>query len=346
MKTIRIIFAALALLASLGQAATSAQYWQTTQITSGHTWFTGSPKVWGDEIYWTDWRSGGAEVYVRDASGTERRLVGDDDGDSGTGYAIAGVYEDRQVVLHYTNSQYNLYLRDAAGEMHPISLASGNQKNADIHGQTVVYESYETGVSQVWMWDPANGARAISPSSYWQQFPRIWGDSVVWQDGRNGRWDVYMWNPRDGERRLSTYIYGMDYPDIYEDRVVMSVHQQYPMYDPFGIWEWRAGQGLVGPLVEYKEAYFNRMSGNLIAWGVGPGMPAGAVMAYHPGTGLVRLTQNGRSHDVYGNKVVWVSDTYDVWMAELVPEPSSFLALGGGCVGLLGLLRRRRRSAR
>lgn len=324
-KVLLVLMLCAALGAALAQPVFCGWHWETTRITNT-PYFESAPRVWGDTVYFSDFRSGTADIYSWDAVNGTRPVLQIPDSQ-----ILQSVYEDKLLIANYVNSQYDLYVWDPAGGMRPVSTGPANQYHADISGDLVVYEDYSTGVSQVWMWDPVNGNRPISPTGYSQTNPRVDHGRVVWDDLRNGRGDVYMWTAEGGVERLSTYIYGMVSPDVYGDRVVMTVPWQEQMWDPYGIWEWQAGHGLVGAVVPYHYGGRNRIWGDLIVCGNG---------AYHPSTGFIEMGL-GTVFDVYGNSIVCADENYDIWKMDLVPEPSSLLALAG-LAGGLAFLRRRR----
>ncbi len=328
-RVLLVLALSVFLLTLLGHPALCGWEWQVTRLTNT-PYFEATPRVWGDTVYYADYRSGTGDVYAWDAVNGSRPVL-----ERPGNQAVMSVYEDKLVVAEYANSQYDLYLWDPDGGLQPISVAPGNQRNADISGDLVVYEDYSSSISQVYMWDPVNGSRPISPTSYSQTGPRVCDGRVVWNDLRHGRGDVYMWTAQGGVERLSTYIYPMQYPDVHDDKVVMYVPWDETMWDPYGIWQWQAGHGITGPLIPYDGGPTIRMWGDLVAYG------GGGVRAYHPSVGVTSLSsERVMSLDAWGNSVVWATDSYDIYMATLVPEPSSLLALVAGCTALLVCRRR------
>ena len=344
MKATRIILACLALLAILGGSCFCAQVWQETRITNGDS-ASGPPCIYGDTVYWTETNNvspGTSEIRAWDSTNGLRVVRQTPDTTM-----LRCVYEDKMVLWDYSaSSNFDLYLWDPARGQTAITTAPGRQSNPDIYGSTVVYEDYSGSVSQVHIWEPVNGDRALSPTGYVQYNPRIYGDTVVWEDGRNGRYDVYMWNPRDGERRLSTYIYSMCKPAIYEDRVLMWVPYN-PDFDfgEAGMWEWTptGGLRLVYPANRpYPPDCFD-FWGDLAVFSPGT---QGNVIGWDTVNGTTRINQAAQNQaggvSIYDNKVVWVGN-HDIYLSTLVvPEPSSLLALAGGCTVLLACRRRRR----
>ena len=339
--------AVLGIVVVLAQSAFSADIWDEQKITSGTSGPKAGAEIWGDKVYWNDLRSGDLDVYVWDEAGGERILLG------GPDYLGQwAVHEDKLAVGKYVNSQYDLYIWDPSAGMRLISDAPGNQRKADIYGETVVWEDYRSGSTpRVYIWDPINGERRITSADSYQRQPRIWGNTVVWEDWRNGRADIYMWNPTDGERRLSTAYFAMSSPAIHEDRVVMwSLDDPDNPFDEPGLWEWTAENGLRQLCMMYKstQPQFFDMWGDLAVWcGQGPSN----VVAWDPvhGAGMVNQTAFGYAMgpSVYGNQVAWIGsedDIYDVYISTLIPEPSTFAGLAG-FMGLC-LLRRRRRIGR
>ena len=338
MKGLRIWVMALGLGALLAPTCFGQLHWETRKIIGGHTWATGGPVKWGDAVYYNDRRTGNNDVYVWTEAAGEQPLISGADS-----VAVWGVYENKLAVTKYVNSQYDLYLYDPLAGLQPISTAAGSQYNADMYGDLVVYEDNSTGVPQVWAWDPVNGNRPLDPTGKPQNGPRVYNGRVVWTDGRNyspynERTDVYSWTAEEGVTRLSTAYFSAGGPDIFGDRVAMHVYDTiYP--DPEGTWEWREGQG-ISPLLPGVSGNNLRMWGDLLAW---PG--SGGPVVYYPALGVTHLATSGTvySLDVYGNSVVWADNYYDIWMAELVPEPSAFFTLAS-FAGLLVSLRRRRQK--
>ena len=337
MKGWKVHLIALGLAGVFASSARCELHWETTRLTNT-TWRERAPKLYGNQVYYNDFRNGAADIYRLTIGGGGAVPVIQSPGTQ----SVEAIYEDRILYRSYTQEAEgyaDLYLLDPALGATAVTTAPGEQKNADMDGDLVVYESYETGVPQVWAWDPVNGNRPLDPTGKPQDGPRVYGGRVVWTDGRNyspynERTDVYSWTAEEGVTRLSTAYFSAGGPDIFGDRVLMTVYDTiYP--DPEGTWEWREGQGLT-PFLPGVDGPMMRTWGDLIAWG------GAYTTAYHPSLGVTTLNSSQvLSLDVYSNSVVWADYNYDIWMAQLVPEPSAILSLAS-FAGLLACLRRRR----
>jgi beta propeller repeat protein len=328
---------ALALTLLLARSVLSGPLWVTEKITNTQ-WYETGPKVYGETIYFNDFRSGPADVYAWTRAGGAQPVIQA----PGT-QVVDSVYEDRIVYRSYTQEAQgyaDLYVYDPAEGSRPISTAPGDQTNADMWGDTVVWEDYRAGSTspRVYMWDPVNGERRITACESRQENPRIWGDTIIWEDTRNGRWDVYMYNPRDGEKSLGPFAA----PDIYEGRVVMWAlagpdgYGQYP-----GLWEWTPQGGIrwLERIYMTSYPYYMNLWGDVVVWsGNGPSN----VVAWDPVHGINWVDQSGSSSQpsLYDGRVAWIGGT-DLYLSTMVPEPSSLAALAAS-VGLLCLVRRRR----
>jgi beta propeller repeat protein len=329
LKTIRIILAAMALIAAVAQPVFCGWEWQIQKISEDGAWAS-VPKIWGDTVYYKDSQSaqnGYLEMKAWSPAEGTRTLT-----QVPLNTILYSAWQQTLVYAKYdVSTKFDLYSWDPVHGERAISTAPGIQRNADISRDMVVWEDHRSGIEQVWVYDPVDGSRPVSPTSYSQTNPRVDRGRVVWEDMRDGRGDVYMWTAEGGVEKLSTYVYPMMWPEVFGDRAVMTVSWQEEMWDPYGIWEWKAGQGITGPLVPFHYGGKTRMWGDLVAWGNG---------VYHPSVGVTEMNL-GDQFDVYGDSVAWVGAANTVWKATLVSEPSSLLALAG-CTGLLVNVRRRR----
>jgi beta propeller repeat protein len=270
-----------------------------------------------------------------DRAGGERRFLGG-------GAGVWAVYEDKVAVAKHPGSEFDLWLYDPIHGERLISAAPGDQIEADVFGDFVVWEDHRGPYSQIYMWDPVNGERRISPTNSNQARPKIWGDTVVYDDNRTGRTNVFRWNPREGDMLLSNYLNVGFAPAIYGDKVIMFwLNDWNTTEDAPGLWEWTPGGGL-RRLLEFSPplgtAYPN-LVGDLVVWSNNNG----AVFSWDPVHGRNEVTPiYGSMPSLYDNKVAWISGPEDIYLSTLVPEPSGFIVLAAA-IPLLWAMRRRLR---
>ncbi|GEM_PF-2577439 len=339
MRASAVVLIVITLAALIAAPAASQQIWQEQRITNT-TWPEGQPRIWGDTIYYGDGRNGYGEIYAWDQAQGARLLLGGD----GISRGVLAVYQDKLVTYRYVNGQYDLYTWDPVNGEVPLCTAPGNQTNARIYGDTIVWEDRRAGAARIYAWDPVNGERQLFPTSGGQMNPRIWGDRIIWyDDGNYGSYPggIYTWTPQEGAIRIGDG----DSAAVYQDRVVIwwsawteqRPHNE-PLHHPGYLYEWTPAMGLrMLAQHSYDETFNVETWGDLVIYG------NSRVGAWDPVRGFSPIVNNSvTSLSVYGNKVAWASGG-DIYLSTLVPEPSSMLALIGG-MGVLGTMLRRRKQ--
>jgi hypothetical protein len=344
-KAIRVCICGLGLLMLLAQCALCASIWTEEKISTSTVGTRGSVKVCGDEVYWSDNRSGKTQVYVWDRAQGERVFLSD-----AVGVGVWAAYEDSLVIGRKTGSQTaNLFLYDPVNGERLITTGLSTLSSANVYGNTVVYEDHSTSVSQVHIWDPVNGNRAIAPSSNNQITPKIYGNTVVWEEGYTDPHDgykpsVYMWDPLNGKRLVSE---GMRSPAVYGDKIAMFAPDDYPYAYSSDLYEYSISSGNWNwcTWADSRTVFETQMWGDMVVWSDYSMSPN--VYAWDPVHGKTTVNQShfGSAHtpSVYGRYVVW-TDRSSVYLSTVVPEPSALAGLALGLMGIAPRLRRRRRE--
>ena len=171
---------------------------QVTTDTSDQ-WF---PDVQDRYIVWNDSRHGRWEIYGYDMGPDKRLGTADDVGEFRiTNNQLSDDYNPEiygNIVVYqkgtYPNGPWDLYGYDLSTSTEfLISNASGNQQDAAIYGNYVVWTDYRNGNGDIYGYNLSTSTEfPIVTESLSQITPAIDGNIVVWQDYRSGSmWDIY-----------------------------------------------------------------------------------------------------------------------------------------------------------
>ena len=144
----------------------------------------------------------------------------------------------------------------------PICTNSSVQHYPAISGETIVWEDYRNGNSDIYTWDPLNGEQQVTTNSSEQRYPATSGETIVWQDYRNGNFDIYMWDPLNGEQQVTTNSSDQWSPAILEETIAWQDYSN----GNFDIYMWDPVNGEQQVTTNSSDQWYPAISGDTIVW--------------------------------------------------------------------------------
>ncbi|MHB8101091.1 MAG: PKD domain-containing protein [Methanosarcina sp.] len=120
-----------------------------------------------------------------------------------------------------------LILVSSAASAAPLTITetrittSGNSTNADIYGNTIVWQDARNGGNDVYIYDSSTKKETRITKSGSAVNPAIYGNLIVWSDGRNkNEGDIYMYDLSAKKETRITKSGNAFSPDIYGNKIV------------------------------------------------------------------------------------------------------------------------------
>jgi len=216
------------------------------------------PDIYGNWIVWEDNRDRSLEddwnIYAYDlVANIEVQVTKNKDNQNNPAiYKDLVVWEDvRRTLKDPARHDNDIYIKDITtgvdGDEYPLTIAEGEQIDADIYGNYVVWTDRRSGNADIYLYDlsldtdsdgtpnyldddynkyiptsppdPAERPLVTNPDK--QHNPAIHGDYVVYQDNRNGNSDIYLFNLKNNtEIAITKTPEDESLPRIYDGYIV------------------------------------------------------------------------------------------------------------------------------
>ena len=261
--------------------------------------------------------------------------------------SISGHYIVYQKRVGTNENNYDIYKKNLiSGQITTVINTSANEKNPDIYGNIVVWQSKSgSGKWQIW-WKNTSSSKAAAivratPSND-QINPRISGTRIVWQyyygsgsaaNGHQPNYDIRGYDLATNSYRASIASTSMDQelPDINGNTVV------YQEYINTGTWHWRVkktnfisnpNSGSSITLSLQNQTHPRISSNNKVVWSEynplkGTNIWCSPNPTIRDGFWVSENIKTQINPDICGNKVVWMqqqtdgTDRYDIYMKDL-----------------------------
>jgi beta propeller repeat protein len=133
------------------------------------------------------------------------------------------IYDNRLVYTIVNGDGSDVYFLDL-GVLNPkprrISSGTGDNNNARIYDNTIVYQSDVSGKHHIYAYDIPAGKTSLLTEEGEQYHADIYGNTIVYDDNRNGNWDIYAYDlGANAERRLTNEPHDQMAPVIYGNRI-------------------------------------------------------------------------------------------------------------------------------
>jgi beta propeller repeat protein len=198
----------------------SADITAPDKITVGHPFNSVDPATDGTIVVWEDSRDGNMEIYAMDlGTHEERRISTNTDVDSRPAVSDGRIVWQRC----QAGGTCDIYLYNWADEtMQQITNTPlSNERNPDINGQNIVYQSDRDGNSDICTYHLDTGTEERLTLAGDQANPHVWGDNVAFDDLTSGLYYEKLWNmPSGSVFDLTGGASGHYLNSIWEDRVV------------------------------------------------------------------------------------------------------------------------------
>jgi len=148
------------------------------------------PKIWGNRIVWTDFRTGGADIWWYDiAAKVERQLTTDPNAQ-----AAPDISGDRVVYHDTRNGNFDIYMYDFKSKATTrITTDTNNQTSPVINGNRILWTDDRNGNTDIYWYDIAAKREYRLTSSPLDEFdPTVWGTRAAWTVNNAGNYNIMV----------------------------------------------------------------------------------------------------------------------------------------------------------
>lgn len=152
------------------------------------------PSIGGNFVVWQSLVSGIWQVYSYDLSTGSSQVVS-----STSSHQVSPDVSSEWIVWSdFRNGDWDVY-GSSAGVEYEFIVGDGDQTQARVFGNSLVYVDDSEGSNHVYLYDLNTGVSTQISSSGENVAPDTDGEYVVWQNDDSGSWDIYLYDISSGE---------------------------------------------------------------------------------------------------------------------------------------------------